>query len=203
MPKPCAPRIGRLDDRILRVEPGEPNIEHTNASDRQCPGHHRCKGQRDLLPQAAVIAHVLLVMHRMDDRARAQEQQRLEEGMREQVEHRGAIGANARRKEHIAQLATGRISDNPLDIPLGRTNRCSKEARRCAHNRDHVQRYFTLLEQRRQTANHEHARRHHGGRMDQRRHRRRAFHRVRQPCMQPQLRRLAHRADEQQQAQHR
>ncbi len=34
--------------------------------------------------------------------------------------------------------------------------------------------------------------------MDQRRHWRRAFHRIRQPCVQEQLRRFPHRADEQQ-----
>ena len=41
---------------------------------------------------------------------------------------------------------------------------------------------------------------HHGGGVDQRRDRRRAFHRVGQPGVQAELRRLAHRADEQQQA---
>ena len=40
----------------------------------------------------------------------------------------------------------------------------------------------------------------HGRRVDQGRHRRRAFHRVRQPGVQEELRRLAHRADEEQQA---
>ena len=44
------------------------------------------------------------MVHRVDDRARAQEQQRLEEGVGEEVEHRRAIGTDARRKEHIAQL---------------------------------------------------------------------------------------------------
>ena len=57
------------------------------------------------------------------------------------------------------------------------------------------------LEHGRAAADQEHARRHHGGGMDQGGNRRRAFHRVRQPGVQAKLRRLAHRADEQQQAQ--
>ena len=48
-------------------------------------------------------------------------------------------------------------------------------------------------------ADHEDAGGDHGGGVDQRRDRRRAFHRVRQPDVQEELRRLAHRADEQQQ----
>ena len=56
------------------------------------------------------------------------------------------------------------------------------------------------LEQRRQPRHHEHAGGHHGRGVDQRRDRRRAFHRVRQPGVQQELRRLAHRAHEQQQA---
>ena len=56
------------------------------------------------------------------------------------------------------------------------------------------------LEQRRQPRHHEHAGGHHGGGMDQRGDRRRAFHGVGQPGVQQELRRLAHRAHEQQQA---
>ena len=58
------------------------------------------------------------------------------------------------------------------------------------------------LEQRRQARHHEHAGGHHGRGMDQRRDRRRALHGVGQPGVQQELRRLAHRAHEQQQAQH-
>ncbi len=56
------------------------------------------------------------------------------------------------------------------------------------------------LEQRRQPRHHEHAGGHHGGGVDQGRDRRRAFHGVRQPGVQQELRRLAHGAHEQQQA---
>ena len=53
------------------------------------------------------------------------------------------------------------------------------------------------LEQRRHARHHEDAGRHHRGGVDQRRDRRRAFHRIGQPDVQRELRRLAHRADEQ------
>ena len=56
------------------------------------------------------------------------------------------------------------------------------------------------LEQRRQPRHHEHAGGHHGRGMDQGRDRGRAFHRVRQPGVQQELRRLAHRAHEEQEA---
>ena len=56
------------------------------------------------------------------------------------------------------------------------------------------------LEQRRQARHHEYAGGHHGGGMDQRGNRGRAFHGVRQPGVQQELRRLAHRAHEEQQA---
>src|SRR3546814_8045460 len=73
-----------------------------DAGDRQRAEHHRPIGDRDRFPQIAVIAHVLFVVHRMDDRTSPEEQQCLEEGVREQVEHRGAIGA--RSEEHTSEL---------------------------------------------------------------------------------------------------
>ena len=63
-----------------------------------------------------------------------------------------------------------------------------------------VERRRRQLEQRRQARDHEDAGGHHGRGMDQRGDRRRAFHRVRQPGVEQELRRLAHRAHEQQQA---
>ena len=53
-----------------------------------------------------------------------------------------------------------------------------------------------VFEQRRHPRGQEHAGGHHGRSVDQRGNRRRAFHRVRQPGVQAELRRLAHGADE-------
>ena len=166
------------------------------------PAHHRPEGDRDLLPQAAVEAHVLLVVHRVDHRARAQEQQRLEEGVREQVEHRRAERADARGEEHVAELRAGRIGDHALDVGLRRADVAAKKqvAAPTMVTTVIAVGLVTNIGDRRQTMNTpavtivaawisaETGRR--------------AFHRVGQPGVQAELRRLAHRADEQQQAQH-
>ena len=65
------------------------------------------------------------------------------------------------------------------------------------------QRGVGQLEQRRHARHHEDAGGHHGRGVDQRGDRRRAFHRVGQPDVQRKLRRLAHGADEQADADHR
>ena len=61
-----------------------------------------------------------------------------------------------------------------------------------------VERRRRVFEERRQARHEEDAGGHHGGGVDQRRDRGRAFHGVRQPGVQAELRRLAHGADEQQ-----
>src|SRR3546814_9666312 len=69
-----------------------------------------------LFRSAPVIAHVLLVVHRHDHGAGAQEQQRLEEGVREQMEHRPAERAHAGGEEHVAELATGRSEEHTSEL---------------------------------------------------------------------------------------
>ncbi len=46
------------------------------------------------------------------------EEQRLEEGMRHQVEHAGDVSAHAHRRDHKTQLADGGIGQHFLDIEL-------------------------------------------------------------------------------------
>ena len=116
------------------------------------------------------------------------------------MEHAGAIGADAFRHEHVAELRAGGIGDHALDVVLHETDGRGEEGGGGAEEDDDPERDRRKLEQRRQPRHHEHAGRHHGGGVNERRHRRRAFHGVRQPGVQQELRRFPHGADEQQDA---
>ena len=74
-------RIASLEKNPLK---GGTADEGERADGESEKGHSQSAGQPAHLPD------VLLVMQRVDDRAGAEEEQRLEEGVREEVEHRGA-----------------------------------------------------------------------------------------------------------------
>jgi hypothetical protein len=141
-------------------------------------------------------------MHRQDHRARAEEQQRLEESVGEQVKHAHRVRADTHGDEHVAELRASRISDDALDVVLNETHGGGEDRRGGADEGDEGCRGRRQLEQRRQPRHHEHAGGHHGGGVNKRRDRRRALHGVGQPGVQAELRRLAHGAHEQQQADH-
>src|SRR6185369_13989984 len=77
-------------------------------------------------------AHVLLVMHACDYRTRTEEEQGLEERMRDDMKYRRSEGADAARQKHIAELGDSRISKNFLDVVLGQAYGGSKQRRGCA-----------------------------------------------------------------------
>ena len=107
------------------------------------------EGQRHLLAQTAHVEHVLRidvffgvqhpVFHAMNDRTGAQEEQRLEEGMRHQVEGCRYISAHPQGCDHIAQLGDGRESQHPLDVILRHRNRGSEQGSEGADKGHHGQ----------------------------------------------------------------
>ena len=91
------------------------------------------------LPQAAHLAHVLLAAERVNHRARAEEEQRLEERVRHQVEHAGAVRADAAGQQHVAELRDGRVGEHALDVVLHHADGRGEERRQRADDRDHSQ----------------------------------------------------------------
>ena len=186
----------RLDDGLLGEKAGEArHSDQRQRADGECG-----RGHRHAPPEAAHLPDVLPVMHRQDHRPRRQEQQRLEERVREQMENAGRIGRSAERHGHVAELGQGRIGDDLLDVVGHQADQPHREGGDAADQQDQVERDLAALEQRGQARHHEDARRHHGGGMDHRRDRGRTFHRIGQPDMQRHLCRLAHGTNEQEQA---
>src|SRR5512133_3721519 len=83
---------------------GEEAGQWWESSDRKGRDRHYPERYRDLLSQAAHVAHVLLTAQSMDDRAGAEEEQCLEERMRHQVEDAGRVSRYAGAEEHVAKL---------------------------------------------------------------------------------------------------
>ena len=82
------------------------------------PSGHGPEGDGDALAQAAHVAHVLLAAERVDDGAGGEEEQRLEEGVGDQVEDAGGVGADAAGEEHVAELRDGGVGEDALDVVL-------------------------------------------------------------------------------------
>ena len=125
------------------------------------------------------------------------EQQRLEEGVRHQVEDRVAVRPDPGREEHVADLRHRRVGDDALDVPLHERDDAGDEQRDRAEDRREVLDVGRGLEDRARADEEVDAGRHHRRRVDQRGDRSRAFHRVGEPRVERDLRRLRDRATEQ------
>ena len=68
--------------------------------------------------RAAHLAHVLFVMAAEDHAAGTEEEQRLEEGVGEQVKKARDPAADAEREHHVAELTDGGIGEDALDVGL-------------------------------------------------------------------------------------
>ncbi len=134
---------------------------------------------------------VMTTLQSENDRTGRKEQQRLEESMRRQVEHPGHERAHPDRRHHETELRNGRVGQHLLDVVLANSNRGRKQRRHCAGHGHHILRLRDKRIKRRGTRHQVHARRDHGGGMDERRDRGRAGHRVGQPDVKRNLRRFA------------
>ena len=85
---------------------------------------------------AMLMRVMVAVLNAMDDRAAAEEKQRLKYRMRNQVEHRRHVSANADRRHHEAELRDRRISQHAFDIPLTQRDVTRHERSARAHQRD-------------------------------------------------------------------
>ena len=188
-PEPAASRISSL-----LKKPAEAG----DAGDGERADEHRPIGDGDLLAQAAHVAHVLLAAHGVDHAAGREEEQALEEGVGHQVEDARGIGADAAAEEHVAKLRNSGVGENFFDVGLHQADGGGIEGRERAHNRDHQHGDRRAREQRIHPRDHVNARGDHGCGVDQRADRRGAFHRVRQPHVERNLRGFADGADEQQ-----
>jgi len=186
--------IEHRDDLVLAPEARE--REHPRERERaDAEDHGR---DRQVLPEAAHLAHVLRV-RRVDDDARAQEEQRFEEGVRhEMVEPRDQT-ARTERDEHVAELADRRVRQHLLDVVLHRRHEAAGECRERADGERDGQGNLAHLEDRERPRHEVHAGCDHRRGVDERGRRRGARHRIGQPHVQWQLGGLAHGAEEQQQ----
>ena len=112
----------------------------------------------------------------------------------------GGERADADGDEHEAELRDGRVGEDLLDVVLRDADRRREERRERADDRHDHHRVGRQAEEHVRADDHVDAGRDHRGGVDQRGDRRRAGHGVRQPDVQRDLRRLAARADEEQQA---
>ncbi len=188
----------RLDDGVLGEETGKAG----ESDQRQGAEQRRDPGDLHVLADAAHVADVLIVVHADDHRARRQEQQRLEEGVGHEVEQACCVGRCTQSGDHVTQLGKGGIGDDALDVVLHDTDEAHEEGGGGTYDEHEAQRRLGELIERRHACHHEDTGCHHGGGMDQRRDGRGAFHGIGQPHVQWHLRRLAHGADEEQDADH-
>src|SRR4029077_16232369 len=78
-------------DRVLREKAGE----ERRSRDRQRRDQHRPISGFNFLAEATHVANVLLAPHRGNDRARSEEEQRLEESVRHEVKNTRTESADA------------------------------------------------------------------------------------------------------------
>ena len=142
-----------------------------------------------------------LVVHAVHHRPGAEEQAGLEEAVGQQVHDRERVagGTQPGGQHHVADLRHRRRGKRFLDVVLGAADDRAEQQRDRADDHDTQLCVGREVEDRAGPHDQVDAGGDHGGGVDERRHRRRAFHRVAEPGLQRHLRRLAARRKQQQQ----
>jgi hypothetical protein len=131
---------GRLDDRVLGVEAGEAQVGEgdAQAGDGDGADGHGDEGHRQVLHQAAVAAHVLLVDMAWITEPAPRNSSALKKAWVNRWNIAGLVGADAGGEEHVAELRAGRIGDHPLDVVLGQADRRGEQGGDRADDGDDV-----------------------------------------------------------------
>ena len=111
-----------------------------NAGDGEDAGGHGPEGDGDALAQAAHVAHVLLAGEGVDDGAGGEEEQRLEEGVGQEMEDAGRVGADAAGQEHVAELGDRGVGEDALDVVLDEADGGGEDGRDRADDGDDAER---------------------------------------------------------------
>lgn len=126
-------------------------------------------------------------------------QQCFKERVGHQVENRRIPCLHAKREEHVANLAHGRVSENTFDVGLYQRRKTGQQQRNRPNNAHQMQNFRRHQEQTVGTGDQVDTRGYHCCGVDQRGDRRRARHRVGKPCLQRQLSRFTDRTAQQHQ----
>ena len=186
-------RQGRRQDRVLREEARQ----RRDADERERADQEGDERLRHHVAHAAHPPDVLLVREAVDDEAGGEEEQRLEVGVRHQVEHPAPVRPEPGAEEHVADLRHRRIRDHALDVRLHERDEAGDEQRDRTEPGGEVGDRRRLLEDRVRPSDQVDAGGDHRRGVDQGRDRRGALHRVREPGVDRDLGGLRDRAAQQ------
>src|SRR5829696_9970152 len=105
--------VGRSYDRVFRPEARE----REDPREREPRYDHRPERYGHSASESPHLEEVVGV-HRVDDAARAEEEERLEEGVVVEVEDAARVVAYPQSEHHVPELGDGGVGDHTLYVPL-------------------------------------------------------------------------------------